>query len=57
MLIKLKVDYKYIFARASFEDNVTIYLTAIITMLLYFTLLAWSLVQDMKDKVIYGRST
>ena len=46
------MDYKYIFAKASFKDNLTIYLAVIITMALYLMLLTWSLVMDMKDKVI-----
>ena len=50
------MDYKYIFARASFKDNLTIYLAVIITMALYLVLLTWSLVMDMKDKVILSIS-
>ena len=46
-----KVDFKYIFAKASFKDNITIYMTVIVTMILYLTLLTWSLMQDIKDKV------
>ena len=51
-----QVDYKYIFAKASFKDNLTIYLAVIITMALYLVLLTWSLVMDMKDKVILSIS-
>ena len=50
------MDYKYIFAKASFKDNLTIYLAVIITMALYLVLLTWSLVMDMKDKVILSIS-
>ena len=46
-----KVDFKFIFAKASFKDNITIYMTVIVTMILYLTLLTWSLMQDIKDKV------
>ena len=50
-LIISKVDFKYIFAKASFKDNLTIYMTVIVTMILYLSLLTWSLLQDIKDKV------
>ena len=49
-IVPNKVDFKYIFAKASFKDNLTIYLTVIVTMILYLSLLTWSLHQDMKDK-------
>lgn len=37
------IDFDYIFAKASFEDNITIYMTVIITLSLYLLLLIWAL--------------
>ena len=37
-----KVDFDYIFSEASFEDNVTIYVCIIVTLLCFLFLLIWS---------------
>ena len=36
------IDFNYVFAAASFDDNLTIYLTVIFSLLLYFVLLIWA---------------
>ncbi|XP_023225224.1 uncharacterized protein LOC111626157 [Centruroides sculpturatus] len=43
------VDFAYVFANAGFADNVTIYMTIIVTLLLYIILLIWARRQDKKD--------
>ncbi len=44
------VDFEFIFANASFEDNLTIYLCIIITMILYLILTCWALWHDREDE-------
>lgn len=48
------VDFSYVFANAAFSDNVTIYMTILITLLLYSTLMIWARVQDRKDLELLG---
>lgn len=36
------IDFDYVFANASFEDNLTIYIVIIITMIFYLILSMWS---------------
>ena len=43
------IDFDFIFAHASFEDNLTIYLCLIITFTLYLLALIWALLRDRKD--------
>ena len=44
------VDFDYIFAAASFEDNLTIYMTVIFTLCCMVSLLIWARVNDVRDK-------
>ena len=48
------VDFSYVFANAAFADNVTIYMTILITLLIYALLLIWARVQDGKDLQLLG---
>lgn len=43
------VDFSYVFANAGFADNVTIYMTIMITMVIYALLIVWARAQDRKD--------
>ena len=44
------VDFNYIFAAASFEDNLTIYLTVVFTLTSLAVLMIWAKVNDHRDK-------
>ena len=44
------IDFDYIFAAASFEDNLTIYFTVIFTMLCLIFVMTWARIHDIKDK-------
>ena len=48
------VDFSYVFANAGFADNVTIYMTIMITLVIYSLLLIWARVQDKKDLETLG---
>jgi hypothetical protein len=50
------VDFSYVFANAGFADNVTIYMTIMITLIIYALLLIWARVQDKKDLEMLGAS-
>ncbi|KAL3211152.1 hypothetical protein MRX96_000836 [Rhipicephalus microplus] len=43
------IDFSYVFANAGFADNVTIYMTVVVTMLVYIMLLIWARYEDKKD--------
>lgn len=43
------IDFSYVFANAGFADNVTIYMTIMVTMCLYVALLIWARREDRKD--------
>ncbi|XP_022236746.1 polycystic kidney disease protein 1-like 2, partial [Limulus polyphemus] len=43
------IDFSYVFANAGFADNVTIYMTIIVTLLIYVLLMIWARVKDKKD--------
>ncbi|RWS14806.1 polycystic kidney disease protein 1-like protein 2-like protein [Dinothrombium tinctorium] len=43
------VDFTYVFAHAGFADNVTIYMTIVITLTAYVLLLIWARKHDRKD--------
>lgn len=43
------IDFSYVFANAGFADNVTIYMTVVVTMLAYVVLLIWARNEDKKD--------
>ena len=43
------VDFSYVFANAGFADNVTIYMTIILSMSLYVFLTIWARVHDRRD--------
>ena len=36
------IDFDYVFAHASFQDNITIYLTIIITLIIWLIILIWA---------------
>ena len=42
------VDFSYVFANAGFADNVTIYMTILVTMVTYVCLLIWARAQIVK---------
>ncbi len=42
-MVPNSIDFDYIFANASFTDNITIYMAIIITFTLYILLLIWAL--------------
>jgi hypothetical protein len=48
------IDFSYVFANAGFADNVTIYMTIIITMCLYVILIIWARREDRKDLTKIG---
>ena len=43
------VDFDFIYAGASFQDNITIFLTLIICFLIFISMTIWSLIRDRKD--------
>ncbi len=43
------IDFQFIFAHASVEDNVTIYMFILLSFLFYFLGMAWATLQDKKD--------
>ena len=43
------IDFEYVFANASFTDNLTIYMTLIVLLVMYLLLLIWARWQDRKD--------
>jgi hypothetical protein len=43
------IDFDFIFAHASFEDNMTIYMCLIITFTLFFAAMIWAFLKDRKD--------
>ena len=43
------IDFSYVFANASFEDNMTIYMTVIVCLVAYFILLIYARIKDLKD--------
>lgn len=43
------IDFSYVFANAGFTDNVTIYMTIMITFALYVILMVWARMEDRKD--------
>lgn len=36
------IDFEYVFANADFEDNLTIYLAIIISLIMFWMLLLWA---------------
>lgn len=50
------IDFSYVFANAGFTDNVTIYMTIMITLTLYVLLLIWARFQDHRDISKLGAS-
>lgn len=48
------IDFSYVFANAGFSDNVTIYMTIVITLLLYTLLMVWARQEDRKDLTRLG---
>lgn len=44
------VDFQYVFAHAGLEDNLTIYLTLMLTIGFYILLVIWARLKDRKDK-------
>ena len=47
------INFEYVFANASFEKNITIYVTVIIITLIYFFLAIFSRIMDVRDKEKY----
>ena len=43
------IDFDFVFAHASFEDNLTIYLCLIITFTVFFITMIWAVWRDIKD--------
>ncbi|CAG0912636.1 unnamed protein product [Notodromas monacha] len=43
------IDFSSVFAKAGFDDNLTIYLTLIFTFIIYIVLLVWARINDRRD--------
>ena len=43
------IDFQYVFAAADLADNVTIYMTLIISLIAYISLMIWARLKDLKD--------
>ena len=43
------IDFEFIFAEASFQDNLTIFLLMIVSLLFYFIMMIWATCKDKKD--------
>ncbi|XP_064478806.1 uncharacterized protein LOC135392080 [Ornithodoros turicata] len=50
------IDFSYVFANAGFADNVTIYMTVIVTLFIYLLVLIWARYEDKKDVEKLGAS-
>ncbi|XP_042202967.1 polycystic kidney disease protein 1-like 2 [Homarus americanus] len=50
------IDFNYVFANMAFDDNLTIYLTLIISLSLFLILLVWARINDKKDVTKLGVS-
>ena len=48
------IDFSYVFAHAGFADNVTIYMTIMVTLTLYALLMVWARREDRKDLMKLG---
>lgn len=48
------IDFEYVFANAGFADNVTIYMTIVVTICLYVVLLIWARREDRNDLTKIG---
>lgn len=48
------IDFSYVFANAGFADNVTIYMTIVITLTLYTVLMVWARKNDREDLMKLG---
>lgn len=48
------IDFSYVFANAGFADNVTIYMTIVITLTLYAILMVWARKNDREDLMKLG---
>lgn len=48
------IDFSYVFANAGFSDNVTIYMTIVITLSLYALMMVWARKEDRKDLMKLG---
>lgn len=44
------IDFEFVFANPSFNDNMTIYMTVIVCVSLWILLMVWSTWQDWKDR-------
>ena len=44
------IDFEFVFANPSFNDNMTIYMTVIVCLSLWILLMVWSAWQDWKDR-------
>jgi hypothetical protein len=49
------IDFQYIFASASFADNVTIYLLIIVSLTIFFAAMIWAFWKDKKDIAAVSR--
>lgn len=43
------IDFNFVFAHASFQDNMTIFILVILTFIFYFSLMIWATIKDIKD--------
>ena len=43
------IDFEFVFAHASFEDNMTIYMCLILTFFFYILAMIWAIWKDCKD--------
>ena len=43
------IDFEFVFAKSSFTDNMTIYMTIIVCLILYFIISAWARYEDIQD--------
>jgi hypothetical protein len=49
-VLKINIDFNYVFLHGSFAENPTIYLTIIIVTSIYILMFIWCLIMDKKDK-------
>ena len=43
------IDFDFVFAHTSFDDNMTVYLLVIITFIVYILAMIWAILKDRKD--------
>ena len=44
------IDFEFVFAAASFEDNMTIFFLLLVVFIIYLIMMIWAIIKDRKDQ-------